>query len=142
MCTHSVLREDNQGPGCDAAGERLLLACLGGLKVQRGPILSSSGTVSGESHGEWGVLEDRHWARCGVVVGAGPGPVSGRRDDWLGLLQFPQSEPLPVHLPYFPSPHLSQPVGTDSPCYNQQPQVDLRHFCYVLGKNSDNTTVS
>ena len=108
-------REDNLGPGGDAEGQRLLLACLGGLKVQRGPILSSSGTVSGESHGEWGVLEDRHWARCGVVVGAGPGPVSGRRDDWLGLLQFPQSEPLPVHLPYFPSPHLSQPVGTDLP---------------------------
>ena len=76
------------------------------------------------------------------MVGTGPGPLSGWRDDWLGLHQLSQRKSLPVPLPYFASPRLSQPVGTDSPCYNQQPQVDLRHFCYVLGKNSDNTTVS
>ena len=116
MCTHSVLREDNQGPGGDAEEQRLLLTSLESFRSWRASFLTQWHSPW-ESHGEWGVLEDRHWARGGVMVDADQGPLSRRRDGWLGVLQLPQRKPLPVHLPYFPSPHLSQPVGTDPPHY-------------------------
>ena len=116
MCTHSVLREDNQGPGGDAEEQRLLLTSLESFRSWRASFLTQWHSPW-ESHGEWGVLEGRHWAGGRVVVGAGPGPLSGRRDDWLGILQLPQSKPLPVPLLYLPSPHLSQPVGRDPHYY-------------------------
>ena len=116
MFTYSVLGRTTRAQVVMLKGRD---CCLPAWEISEvgGPDLSPSVTVPGEYHGEWGVLEGRHSVGNGVMVGIGPSSLSGWRDDWLGLHQLSQRKSLPVPLPYFASPRLSQPVGTDPPCY-------------------------